>query len=65
MSKQKKQSKSRIPETPPEIYNLINEITCNSSLIKELIAVAFVQKLLHQDMIKPEFRDQFKDVLTH
>lgn len=54
-----------LPQTPPEIYNRISEITFNSSLIKELRAIAFVQKLLHQDMIKDEFRDQFKDVLLH
>ncbi|MEN8236581.1 MAG: patatin-like phospholipase family protein [Pseudomonadota bacterium] len=57
--------RTQLPQTPPEIYNRINEITFNSSLLKELRAVAFVQKLLQQNMIKDEFRDQFKDILMH
>jgi len=45
--------------------NRLNEITFNSSLIKELRAVAFVQKLLDDGWIKDEFRDRLKYVLIH
>ena len=37
----------------------------NASLMKELRAVAFVQKLLSDGMIKDEYRDRFKHVLIH
>lgn len=56
------------PETPksaPDIMNRINEISFNSSLIKDMRAIAFVKKLLEHDMLKEEYRDSFKDVLLH
>ena len=56
------------PETPrnaPDIMNRINEISFNSSLIKEMRSIAFVKKLLEHDMLKEEYRDNFKDVLLH
>ncbi|BFM05823.1 patatin-like phospholipase family protein [Halioxenophilus aromaticivorans] len=56
------------PETPhsaPDIMNRINEISFNSSLIKEMRSIAFVKKLLEKDMLKDEYRDSFKDILLH
>ncbi len=56
------------PETPtssPDIMNRINEISFNSSLIKEMRAIAFVKKLISTDMLKEEYKCQFKDVLLH
>ena len=53
------------PKTAPEIMNRVNEISFNSSLIKEMRAIAFVKKLLEYDMLKDEYRDDFKDVLVH
>lgn len=56
------------PDTPssaPDIMNRINEISFNSSLIKDIRAVAFVKKLLQLDMLKEEHRHNFKDVLLH
>jgi NTE family protein len=55
-------------DVPMESYaidNRINEITFNASLLKELRAIAFVQKLLRDDMIKPEFRRMYKDIRLH
>ena len=54
-----------IPRTPQEIEDRVNEITFNSSLIKELRAVAFVQKLLGDGWLKEEFRGALKNVLVH
>lgn len=54
-----------IPDTPIEIDNRLNEITFNSSLLHEMRAIAFVQKLLHNNMLKPEYRDHYKDVILH
>lgn len=53
------------PRLPHEIESRMHEITFNSSLIKELRAVAFVKKLLDRGWIKDEFRDRLKDVLMH
>lgn len=53
------------PTQSSEIANRVNEITFNSSLIKELRSVYFVQQLLDQGKIKDEFRDDFKYVLIH
>ena len=53
------------PTTPPEIEDRVNEISFNSALIKELRAVAFVQKLIGDGWLKDEYRDQLKYVLIH
>ena len=53
------------PTTPNEIDDRVNEISFNSSLIKELRAVAFVQKLLDEGWLKDQYRDQMKYVLIH
>ena len=53
------------PTMSQEIFNRVNEITFNSSLIKELRAVYFVQKLLDDGWIKDEYRDRLKYVLIH
>jgi NTE family protein len=54
-----------VPTLPHEIENRVNEISFNSSLIKELRAVAFVQKLLADGWLKEEHRDKLKHVLIH
>jgi len=38
--------REKIPQTPQEIQNRINEIGFNSSLLRELRAISFVQRLL-------------------
>ena len=53
------------PTTPHDIEDRVNEISFNSALIKELRAVAFVQKLVGDGWLKDEFRDQLKYVLIH
>lgn len=54
-----------IPTTAPAIMNRINEVSFNSSLLKELRAVAFVKKLIEHDMIKDEYKYLYKDLLVH
>lgn len=53
------------PTSAADIANRLNEITFNSSLIKELRSVYFVQKLLDDGWIKDEFRGKLKYVLIH
>jgi NTE family protein len=50
------------PKTPNEIQDRINEISFNSSLLRELRAIAFVKKLL-ADKTMPH--GAMKDVLVH
>lgn len=54
-----------VPRTVNEIEERMNEITFNASLLKEMRAVAFVQKLLRQGWIKDEYRDQLSDIRYH
>ena len=51
-----------LPVTPPEIQNRINEISFNSSLLRELRAIDFVQRLLADGSLKP---GSMKDVRVH
>lgn len=53
------------PKTAPDIMNRINEISFNSSLIQEMRAIAFVKKLVEYDMLKDEYKNDFKNVLVH
>jgi NTE family protein len=53
------------PTMSNDIFNRINEITFNSSLIKELRSVYFVQKLIDEGWIKDEFKKRLKYVLIH
>jgi NTE family protein len=41
-----------VPKSPQEIHNRINEISFNSSLLRELRAINFVQRLLDQGTIE-------------
>ena len=53
------------PTTAEEILDRVNEITFNSSLIKELRAVHFVQKMMDEGWIKDEYMDKLRYVLMH
>ncbi|MFT5870227.1 MAG: NTE family protein [Paracoccaceae bacterium] len=54
--------RAEIPKTPSDINNRINEISFNSSLLRELRAIEFVQRLLSEGRIVP---DAMKRVLVH
>lgn len=54
-----------LPKDAMNIEDRVNEITFNSAMLKEMRAIGFVQKLLERDMLKPEYRDKYKDVLMH
>ena len=43
--------RNKVPRTAPEIFDRINEISFNSSLMRELRAIAFVSRLIDEDMI--------------
>ncbi len=50
------------PRTPQEIQNRVNEISFNSSLLRELRAISFVQRLLADGTME---RGRMKRVLVH
>ncbi len=54
--------REEVPTTPQDILNRINEISFNSSLLRELRAIAFVKELLAEGRMK---RGEMKDVLVH
>ncbi len=54
-----------IPKDAMSIENRVNEITFNSSLLHEMRAIAFVQKLLSEDMLKDEYKKLYKDIRLH
>ncbi|MEM8937578.1 MAG: patatin-like phospholipase family protein [Pseudomonadota bacterium] len=57
--------RDEVPTTPPEIMNRINEISFNSSLLRELRAISFVHKLLDEGWLKEEYTDRLRDVRVH
>lgn len=54
--------REEVPTTPQEIQNRINEISFNSSLLRELRAVRFVKRLISESRVE---RGAMKDVLLH
>lgn len=50
------------PKNATDIINRLNEISFNSSLISEMRAIHFVQKLLHQGELKS---GKYKDIFMH
>lgn len=57
--------RNEVPKDSAAIENRLNEITFNSSMLHELRAISFVQKLLQKNMLKEEARPLYKDILLH
>ena len=51
-----------VPKSGPDIQNRINEISFNSSLMREMRAIAFVTKLIDDDQVKS---NALKRILIH
>ena len=54
-----------VPTTTTDIFNRINEISFNSSLLRELRAISFVHRLLDDGWLKDEYHDRLRDVRIH
>ena len=54
-----------VPTTVAEINDRVNEITFNSSMLRELRVVAFVTRLIGQGWLKDEYKGRLKHVLMH
>ena len=57
--------RQRLPKTATEIMNRVNEISFNAALLQEIRAIGFVQRLLEQDMLRPEYKERYKNILLH
>jgi NTE family protein len=55
--------RKQTPITPAEIIDRLNEISFNAPLVAELRAVAFVQKLIGEGLLKEEGR--YRNMLIH
>lgn len=54
-----------VPHSPAEILDRLNEITFNASLVGELRAIGFVQKLLDQGMLTESAKGRYRRMLVH
>lgn len=54
-----------VPKTAGQIRDRLNEINFNSSLIGELRAIGFVQKLLDENLLEDEARGQYRRLHLH
>jgi NTE family protein len=54
-----------IPKTATEILDRVNEISFNSSLMREMRAVAFMSKLIDRKWIKEEYAHHLKSIYIH
>lgn len=54
-----------LPRKAGEIMDRINEISFNSSLVSEMRAIAFVQKMISDGWIKDEFRSMLRNMRMH
>ena len=54
-----------LPVSAADIHNRVNEITFNSSLLKEMRAIDFVNRLIDKDYIKDEHKDKFRQIHVH
>jgi NTE family protein len=54
--------RKRLPRTAAEIFNRMNEISFNSSLMREMRAVAFVTKLIDDNVLD---RDKYSRMFIH
>ncbi len=54
-----------VPRTPEDIAIRVNEITFNSSLMREMRAIEFAARLVEQGWLKDEYADRLKRMYVH
>lgn len=57
--------RNEIPRDAMTIEERLNEITFNSAMLKELRAIAFVQKLVKNKMLREDVKHNYREVLLH
>jgi NTE family protein len=54
-----------LPKTSPEIMNRLNEISFNSTLMREMRAVKFIHDIMDGDWIKDEHKHKLRFIFMH
>jgi NTE family protein len=54
-----------VPKTSTEILNRLNEISFNSSLMREMRAIEFVNRLLEEESLTPRAASRLKAIHVH
>ena len=54
-----------VPKTSTEILNRLNEISFNSSLMREMRAIEFVNRLLEENLLTPSAATRLKEIHVH
>lgn len=57
--------RNALPRTSLEIQNRLNEISFNSSLLREIRAIAFTTKLMDEGYINDKYKDKIKRKFMH
>lgn len=59
--------REEVPRTPMQIMNRINEISFNSSLLREIRTIDFAKRMVEENWIKDEAKDKFRftDLYVH
>ena len=57
--------RDKLPTDAADIMNRINEISFNSSLLREFRAVTFVNKLIEEGWLKDEYKGRLKQIFVH
>jgi len=57
--------RDEVPRTAGAIVDRLNEITFNASLVSELRAIAFVQKLIEDGLLSEDAQGRYRHMLVH
>lgn len=57
--------RDEVPRTPAEIAARVNEITFNSSLMREMRAIEFAARLVDQGWLKDEYQHRIRRIFVH
>lgn len=57
--------REQVPTSASDIMNRLNEISFNSSLLREFRAMAFVARLIEEDWLKDEYKGRLKQMYVH
>ena len=58
-------TRNELPKTAPDIMNRLNEISFNSTLMREMRAVKFIQDIQELDWIKDEHKHKLRSIYMH
>lgn len=57
--------REEVPKTPADIANRVNEISFNSSLMREMRAIEFAGRLVEGGWLKKQYADRVRRILIH